>query len=409
MVPVDYRGNVTWTTESSVEPPTQKLENESVVLQPGAGPPNAGAVAIEEHPMVFQTPPPAPVLGPPRELVKTALPPYMIEPPDILLVEAVPRGASLKYDQPISGSHLVRPDGTISLGRYGAVKVGGLTVSQAREAIAELLKTKIAYKATGEVFVLLNKEVDQFEVPEGTTIKVGGQEFITPQTYQVRGPNAKGFAGEEPARPLKKKETSDGIFWEFSLPVQAKEAGPKGNVRPTKDGTIPGWIPPAGEIKRVEIREEFTGGGEFDIRDLNVDVLAYNSKFYYIITDGGGLGFQLFKFPIMGSETVLDALSNIYGVPAVADPHKIWLARRAPGNCGVVMPLDWAGIIKGGTNTNYQLFPGDRIFVQSDHWIRGENWLAKRLAPFERLLGVTLLGSQTVNSIKSGGTSGSGL
>ena len=66
MVPVDYRGNVTWTTESSVEPPTQKLENESVVLQPGAGPPNAGAVAIEEHPMVFQTPPPAPVLGPPE-------------------------------------------------------------------------------------------------------------------------------------------------------------------------------------------------------------------------------------------------------------------------------------------------------------------------------------------------------
>jgi hypothetical protein len=37
-----------------------------------------------------------------------------------------------------------------------------------------------------------------------------------------------------------------------------------------------------------------------------------------------------------------------------------------------------------------------------------DSFLAKFLSPIERVLGVTLLGSQTVNSIKSGTTGGVG-
>src|SRR5262249_49489986 len=51
----------------------------------------------------------------PRELRKVTLPPYVIEAPDILLVEA----PALK-DQPVRGQHLVRPDGTINVGIYGS-------------------------------------------------------------------------------------------------------------------------------------------------------------------------------------------------------------------------------------------------------------------------------------------------
>src|SRR3712207_4523827 len=52
--------------------------------------------------------------------------------------------------------------------------------------------------------------------------------------------------------------------------------------------------------------------------EVSVDVFAYNSKVYYIITDGGGFGEQVYRFPISGNETVLDAMSQIYGLPAVS-------------------------------------------------------------------------------------------
>jgi polysaccharide export outer membrane protein len=55
----------------------------------------------------------------PRELNKTTLPPYVIEPPDILLVEVL----EALPGRPIFGERLVRPDGTISLGFYGDVYV----------------------------------------------------------------------------------------------------------------------------------------------------------------------------------------------------------------------------------------------------------------------------------------------
>jgi polysaccharide export outer membrane protein len=64
--------------------------------------------------------------------------------------------------------------------------------------------------------------------------------------------------------------------------------------------------------------------------------------------------------------------------------------------------VDWRAIVQGGsTCTNYQLFPGDRVFVDADCLIKTDLWLAKILAPVERVLGITLLGSSVVNSIRN--------
>src|SRR5262249_28293464 len=52
--------------------------------------------------------------------------------------------------------------------------------------------------------------------------------------------------------------------------------------------------------------------------EIVVDVLSYNSKVYYVITDGAGYGQQVLRFPITGNETVLDAISNIAGLPPQA-------------------------------------------------------------------------------------------
>src|SRR5262249_17245281 len=114
---------------------------------------------------------------------------------------------------------------------------------------------------------------------------------------------------------------------------------------------------------------------------------------------------------VTGNETVLDAISNITGLPAVASKKHIWVARRVPGHGSYqnILPVDLVGLTQGGgAATNYQLFPGDPVYVQSDKLIRFYISLAKFLSPIERLFGVTLLGSETVNSIRNRGVGGSG-
>jgi polysaccharide export outer membrane protein len=237
----------------------------------------------------------------PRELQKVTLPPYQIEPPDVLLIEVVRWPINEKTNeilktqapiallpQPISGAHLVRPDGTVALGVYGSVQVAGQTLEEARD-------------------------------------------------------NIKGFLGQ--------------------------------------------WFGQSPEAFLVI-----------------VDVAAYNSKSYYVITDGAGYGEPSYRFPITGSETVLDALTQIQGLPAVASRRHVWVARRNPFGCAncaeQVLPVDWIAITQcGDTTTNYQVMPGDRIYVMAQPIIRVDTTIGKIVSPVERLFGVTLLGSETVNSI----------
>src|SRR4051812_17930401 len=97
-------------------------------------------------------------------------------------------------------------------------------------------------------------------------------------------------------------------------------------------------------------------------------------------------------------------MSQVGGLNQVSSKHKIWVARPAPAgaDCDQILPVDWIGITTcGRTATNYQLLPGDRIFVNSDCLIKTDVYLARVLAPFERILGITLLGSSTVNSIRT--------
>jgi hypothetical protein len=46
------------------------------------------------------------------------------------------------------------------------------------------------------------------------------------------------------------------------------------------------------------------------------------------------------------------------------------------------------------------LLPGDRIYVQADHLIATDNFLSKLIAPFERIVGVGLLGIGAAQSIE---------
>jgi polysaccharide export outer membrane protein len=83
----------------------------------------------------------------PKELQKVSMPDYVLEAPDLLLVEVL----EALPGRPISGERLIRPDGKITLGFYGEVYVAGLTLTEAKEKIVLHLRKYLTDQALGLV------------------------------------------------------------------------------------------------------------------------------------------------------------------------------------------------------------------------------------------------------------------
>ncbi|MGL4463900.1 MAG: polysaccharide biosynthesis/export family protein, partial [Planctomycetia bacterium] len=195
----------------------------------------------------------------PRELTKVSHPPYVVEPPDVLLVQVVksvrlpndPLGAldalliqvnrGLPIDaqddevtrqfKRINGVYRVQAEGTINLGpEYGSVMVKGFTLSQARDALVKQLQTKLK----GEVTVTVTRDA------------------LTEQ------PVAGAFA-----------------------------------VR--QDGTLPLGIYGSVYVSGLTLSETQQHIADHLAQymldpEVTVDILLPNSKVYYVIADGGGFG-----------------------------------------------------------------------------------------------------------------------
>jgi len=115
---------------------------------------------LAERPGAAVNPPPAaPTIqsGPeipakrPHETELTQLPPYVVESPDVLLCDAVVVEAGTGRSRqlphlPITGNYLVRPDGTIGLGQWGAVAVSGKTCEQIASAIRQTVSRSGAFR-----------------------------------------------------------------------------------------------------------------------------------------------------------------------------------------------------------------------------------------------------------------------
>ena len=121
---------------------------------------------------------------------------------------------------------------------------------------------------------------------------------------------------------------------------------------------------------------------------MTLDVVGFNSKVFYVIHDTDRKTQEVVRLPIVGGETVLDALSQVKGLSATG--KHIWIARPVPDRVGVrqVLPVDWEAITEGGaTNTNYQLFPGDRIYVKTRPWGLWRNCTSWWKEQFECFIG----------------------
>ncbi len=301
----------------------------------------------------------APLSGIPRELAKTTLPTYRIEAPDILLIDAIKIIPKEPYiiepldlltilvegtppESQILGEFRVDNAGNVVLGPgYGRVRVEGFTVEEAQRAIEEHLKRILAMP---EVSVSLAE-------PAARQAIAGEHIVIQDGTINL------------------------GIY---------------GNVR------VVGMTV---EQARATIEDHLS---QFlDDPEVAVDVAAYNSKVYYIVTQGAGQGDQIVRIPVTGNETVLDAISQVGGFTTNQSKH-MWIARPSPDGLGYdqVLPINWDAIVQGGsTASNYQIFPNDRLFIAEDKFVLFDTVVTKVTAPFERIFGFTLLGTQTIQTI----------
>jgi polysaccharide biosynthesis/export protein len=330
----------------------------------------AGSIGCGHHAAVPQEEPI------PRELRMTTLPPYVIEPPDILLIttlRVVPKppyhiqtldglfiqATGTPETQPIRGIYTVDPNGTINLGfGYPRVQVSGLTIEEAQKEVqtqlAKILKETQVDLSLAQSRGLQQIQGDHLVRMDGTIgLGVYGSVYVTGMTLD-----------------------------------QARQA--------------------------IE-----THLGQFiDKPEISLDIFSYNSKWYYIIQDRAGYGQTVVRLPITGRDTVLDALSYMYGTLAMSSNKHMWLARPNGQNHNSmqIFPINWPALTQGGSPaTNYQLLPGDRLYVQSNPWIKLNNRMFQFLAPFNQMLGFELLGTSAVSAtagtvfeIQSGST-GAGL
>jgi polysaccharide export outer membrane protein len=143
---------------------------------------------------------------------------------------------------------------------------------------------------------------------------------------------------------------------------------------------------------------------QFDFEDpqVAVDILGFNSKVFYVVTQGAGLGDQVAILPARGNDTVIDAIGQIQGLTS-NQSTRMWIARPGANNCNgdQILPIDWVAVTqRGDSTTNYQLLPGDRLFISEDKLVAVDTKLGKIIAPIERIMGFTSLGTSTVSSLK---------
>jgi polysaccharide biosynthesis/export protein len=296
----------------------------------------------------------------PHELSMRPLPAYRIDPPDLLQIEMlkmVPRPpyrvaiydvlqiqvVNALTDQPIDGFYLVDAQGTVNLGpAYGKVSVVGMTIDEVTKAVGKHLEK-----------MLKRPEISAELSRASATQPVTG-------TYLV---------------------------------------GPDGTINLRQYGTVEVM---GKTIAEIQAAVEKQLAKYFQSPEVTIAVAGYNSKVYYIVTQGAGVGDGMRRVPITGHDTVLDAISQIGGLSQLSG-KKIWIARPSATDCekGTILRVDYEGILhRAATKTNYQLIPGDRIFIAEDKWISANNSIGKMTQPVERILGLIGLAAATIEQIE---------
>jgi polysaccharide biosynthesis/export protein len=309
-----------------------------------------------------------------RELAMRPLPAYRIGPPDVLQIEVtVFHGTQVGRTPGAAGTSIAPLVSTLSLSNSppkavsNPLSIGGVTASGGSVTIT------------------------------GTTVRSNSAVAIDSGKAKLADKNA----ARQPTSPV-------GPLLSGSADFRITASQPnKGQYVVAPDGTVNlreyGMVQVMGKtVDEVKAAVEKQVSKCLASPKVSVDVIAYNSKTYYIITAGAGLGDNVRRMPITGGDTVLDALAAINGLSQVSST-RMWIARPSAKNAenGTVLPIDYEAITqRGATATNYQLMPGDRLFIAEDTTSAVNTWVAKKTTSVERVMGLISLGAATIESVE---------
>jgi polysaccharide export outer membrane protein len=314
----------------------------------------------------------------PRELSKTTLPDYIIEPPDVLAIEAISLIPKSPYklrpldwvtviidgispEANFSGQYMVQPNGTLQF-----LPPGGLAAAETSELSA---------------FPAVGRTVEELQQMLTTIL---ARTYREPRVWVT----------------LTQFGAQQQIIGDHLVSPDGKvNLGTYGRVR------VVGMT-----IEEARAALEAHLSQYLEDPQIAVDILGYNSKVYYVVMQGAGFGDQVTILPATGSETVLDAIGQIQGLSS-NQSTRMWIARPGTNACAgdQLLPVDWVAITqRADATTNYQLLPGDRLFVSEDKLVAVDTQLGKIFAPLERIMGFSTLTSSTAGSLQNFGQQGQG-
>ncbi len=225
------------------------------------------------------------------------------QPLDTYLVEI---GDSI-FIEPVSfdatirlpGDQTVRPDGTVSIGEFGDYQAAQKTISQIELEIQSLIDTHIRNDLESEYL-----EERQREQQADSELDIPRPEF---------------------------EDSSDS-----DEDVSSEESE-----------------------RRMQLERRISE--RIKQNEISVRLVNWDSKRIYVLGEVNSPGF----FPFTGNQTVLDAIIEAGGLSANANHHQVIVSRPTKcGSCRIVMKVCYDQIVQlGDTSTNYQIQPGDRVFV----------------------------------------------
>lgn len=247
-----------------------------------------------------------------KELLKQPLPNYFLDIGDSILVEAVKFDATIR----LPGDQVIKPDGHISLGEFGEYMAVGKTVQQIRVEVQQII----------DDYIRQDREI-AFEIE------------------RRRREDDRRIAD----RRDRELETGD----DNDVDVTDTDLSLSGSGNDLSLGTI--------EDEEARIALDRRISESILKNQISVRLVTWDSKKIYVLGEVNSPG----SFDYDGTHTVLDAIIEAGGLSSKANEHQIIVARPTTcSSCRIVMTVCYDQVVQlGDTTTNYQLMPGDRVFV----------------------------------------------
>ncbi len=120
--------------------------------------------------------------------------------------------------------------------------------------------------------------------------------------------------------------------------------------------------PRRGDIAQTSFADRGGGPASLDT-SISVRLISNESSVVFVLGEVNAPGL----YPLVGRETVLESIIVAGGLTDRANEHKIILTRPAsPDEPRKILPICYQQIVQlGDTSTNFQVQPGDRIYVPS--------------------------------------------